>query len=273
MIAKYSFIILTTIFTNQLLANNDYFVQKNSQAIRDSLNAIKFVNPNDAVEFSFQILENYSEKRPNRVFGSVYAALGQIYHIKGLPRQSIDYLRLAEEEFIAAIDYVPPWQIINFGNIYFANGFFDEAYKSYKRAYDLFTEFKDNQEFLEFNKEQNFMAGQATSLNNLALIEIERKNFIQAEQFFRQALEIRKLRNDKSDKPHSYLSLAELYYKWGKFGRVSTMCDSSDIAVKNYSISDKSIESRYLGMAEQYRGIFYDHIGDQLKVFHLSIKR
>ena len=36
------------------------------------------------------------------------------------------------------------------------------------------------------------MAGQATSLNNLALIEIERKNFIQAEQFFRQALEIRK---------------------------------------------------------------------------------
>ena len=265
MITKYSFIILTIIFSKQLLANNDYFVQKNSQVIRDSLNAIKFVNPNDAVEFSFQILENYSEKRPNRVFGSVYAALGQIYHIKGLPRQSIDYLRLAEEEFIAAIDYVPPWQIINFGNIYFANGFFDEAYKSYKRAYDLFTEFKDNQEFLEFNKEQNFMAGQATSLNNLALIEIERKNFIQAEQFFRQALEIRKLRNDKSDKPHSYLSLAELYYKWGKFGRVSTMCDSSDIAVKNYSISDKSIESRYLGMAEQYRGIFYDHIGNSIK--------
>jgi len=109
------------------------------------------------------------------------------------------------------------------------------------------------------------MAGQATSLNNLALIEIERKNFIQAEQFFRQALEVRKLRNDKSDKPHSYLSLAELYYKWGKFGRVSTMCDSSDIAIKNYSISDKSIESRYLGMAEQYRGIFYDHFGDQIK--------
>ena len=53
------------------------------KTIRDSLNAIKFVNPNDAVEFSFQILENYSEKRPNRVFGSVYAALGQIYHIKG----------------------------------------------------------------------------------------------------------------------------------------------------------------------------------------------
>ena len=108
MIAKYSFTILTIIFSNQLLANNDYFVEKNSQAIRDSLNAIKFVNPNDAVEFSFQILENYSEKRPNRVFGSVYAALGQIYHIKGLSRQSIDYLRLAEKEFIAAIDYIPP---------------------------------------------------------------------------------------------------------------------------------------------------------------------
>ena len=62
MIAKYSFIILSIIFGQQLLANNGYFVQKNSQAIRDSLNAIKYVNPNDAVEFSFQILENYSEK-------------------------------------------------------------------------------------------------------------------------------------------------------------------------------------------------------------------
>ena len=121
--------------------------------IRDSLNAIKFVNPNDAVEFSFQILENYL-KKTNRVFGSVYAALGQIYHIKRLPcREALIICRLAEE-FIAAIDYVP-LAIINFGNIYFANGFFDEAYKSYKRAYDLFTEFKDNQEFLEFNKEQN----------------------------------------------------------------------------------------------------------------------
>lgn len=265
MLIKYSFIVLTIIFGKQLSGNDDYFVLKNSQVIRDSLNAIKFVNPNDAVEFSFQILENYSEKRPNRVVGSVYAALGQIYHIKGLSRQSIDYLRLSEEEFISAIDYVPPWQIINFGNIYFANKFFDEAYNSYKKAYDLFTQFKDNQEFLEFNKEQNFMAGQATSLNNLALIEIERKNFIQAEQFFREALEIRKKKNDKSDKSHSYLSLAELYHKWGKFNRISIMCDSSDIAVKNYKISDKSIKSRYLGMAEQYRGIFYDHIGNQNK--------
>ena len=83
MLIKYSFIVLTIIFGKQLSGNDDYFVLKNSQVIRDSLNAIKFVNPNDAVEFSFQILENYSEKRPNRVIGSVYAALGQIYHIKG----------------------------------------------------------------------------------------------------------------------------------------------------------------------------------------------
>ena len=41
------------------------------------------------------------------------------------------------------------------------------------------------------------------------------------------------------------------------------MCDSSDIAVKNY-ISDKLL-NQGICMAEQYRAIFYDHIGNSIK--------
>ena len=68
---------------------DDFFSIENSNAIRDSLNLIKFVNPNEAERFAFEILEKYPDKKPNRVRASTYAALGQIYHIKGLTGPTI----------------------------------------------------------------------------------------------------------------------------------------------------------------------------------------
>ena len=38
---------------------SEFFSIKNSDAIRDSLNLIKFVNPNEAERFAFEILEKY----------------------------------------------------------------------------------------------------------------------------------------------------------------------------------------------------------------------
>ena len=70
---------------------DDFFTIKNSNAIRDSLNLIKFVNPNEAERFAFEILEKYPDKKPNRVQASTYAALGQIYHIKGLTGPTLEY--------------------------------------------------------------------------------------------------------------------------------------------------------------------------------------
>ena len=64
-------IIFTFLITAISAQNYNYFNKDNSQAIRDSLNRIKYVNPNTAVEFSFEILEKYTEDRPNRVIGAV----------------------------------------------------------------------------------------------------------------------------------------------------------------------------------------------------------
>ena len=91
---------------------DDFFTIKNSNAIRDSLNLIKFVNPNEAERFAFEILEKYPDKKPNRVQASTYAALGQIYHIKGLTGPTIEYFDQSERLFNEAMGSVPPWILL-----------------------------------------------------------------------------------------------------------------------------------------------------------------
>ena len=61
------FVILSTaiaINTSFAQEKDDFFSIENSNAIRDSLNLIKFVNPNEAERFAFEILEKYPEKSP-----------------------------------------------------------------------------------------------------------------------------------------------------------------------------------------------------------------
>lgn len=270
-----SFFIKTLLICSLVLANEEYFSTKNSQMIRDSLNSIKFVNPNTAIQFSFSILENYPEKRPNRVIGSAYAALGQIYHIKGLSRQSLEYLSRAEKEFYSHLQYIPPWLQVDFGNVYFANGFYDKAIQSYEQSYNTFNRYIRDQKFNKYNQQQNYLSGLSTSTNNIALVEIERGKFEKAEEKFLHGLKIRKEIVSKNDISHSYLSLAELYYKWEKYELIMSMCDSSDIAIETQQNIDSATKSRYLGMSNQYRGIYYYTNGDikkSLKYFSIAMK-
>ena len=270
-----SLFIQTLLICSLVLANEEYFSTKNSQIIRDSLNSIKFVNPNTAIQFSFSILENYSEKRPNRVIGSAYAALGQIYHIKGLSRQSLEYLSIAEKEFYNHLQYIPPWLQVDFGNVYFANGFYDKAIQSYQQSYNTFNRYIEDPKFNKYNQQQNFLSGLSTSSNNIALVEIERGKFEKAEEKFLHGLKIRRQITFKNDISHSYLSLAELYYKWEKYELILSMCDSSDIAIKTQQNIDSATKSRYLGMSNQYRGIYYYTNGDikkSLKYFSIAMK-
>jgi len=257
------------------LAKEDFYSIKNSQMIRDSLNSIKFVNPNTAIELSFSILENYSEKRPNRVIGSAYAALGQIYHIKGLSRQSLEYLSIAEKEFYDHLQYIPPWLQVDFGNVYFANGFYDKAIESYRQSYNNFNRYLKDPKINKFNRKQNFLSGLATSSNNIALVEIEKRKFKKAEERFLHGLKIRRQIANKNDISHSYLSLAELYYKWEKYELIPLMCDSSDIAIETQQNLDSATKFRYLGMSNQYRGLYYysrDDIKKSLKYFSIAME-
>ena len=118
--------------------NDNYFTVENRDAIRDSINLIKFVNPNEAEKFAFEILEKYPVKKPNRLRAATFAALGQIYHIKGLTGPTLDYFSQAEEMFNEVLGSVPPWLQVSIGNVYFAQGLYDKAEESYTESYNNF---------------------------------------------------------------------------------------------------------------------------------------
>jgi len=246
------FIFLITAISAQ---NYNYFNKDNSQAIRDSLNRIKYVNPNTAVEFSFEILEKYTEDRPNRVIGSVYAVLAQIYHLKGLPTQTIDYLNDAEQEFESLLGFVPPWFQIDIGNIYFSQGLLSKARSAYLNAYKTF-----ESPAKPFSK-QDQLAGMAVSVNNIALVDIELENYASAEEYYFEGLKFRRERGQHDDLAHSYLSLAELYMKWEDKDLALQYCDSTELVVSKFFTDPNETQigatlnsyNRYYGMSQQYR--------------------
>ena len=212
---------------------DDFFTVENSNAIRDSLNLIKFVNPNEAERFAFEILEKYPDKKPNRVRASTYAALGQIYHIKGLTGPTIEYFDQSERLFKEAMGSVPPWLQISIGNVYYAQRLFDKAKESYNESFSNFYKLSDvDDKILNPRGRSDKLQGMAVSKNNLAMIAEEKKEYTKAENLYKEALSYRLERQQYDDLAHSYLHLAQLYLKSDNLELVPIYCDSSEMMLE-----------------------------------------
>ena len=134
-----NFLILGSFVSISLSQQDSFFTENNQDAIRDSINSLKFVNPNQAEKFAFEILEKYPVKKSNRVRAATLAALGQIYHIKGLTGPSLDYFEQSEKMFVDVLGSIPPWIQVSIGNVYFAQGLFDKAEESYLESFNNFS--------------------------------------------------------------------------------------------------------------------------------------
>ena len=251
---------------------DDFFTIKNSNAIRDSLNLIKFVNPNEAERFAFEILEKYPDKKPNRVQASTYAALGQIYHIKGLTGPTIEYFDQSERLFKEAMGSVPPWLQISIGNVYYAQRLFDKAEESYNESFSNFYKLSDvDDKILNPRGRSDKLQGMAVSKNNLAMIAEEKKEYTKAENLYKEALSYRLERQQYDDLAHSYLHLAQLYLKSDNLELVPIYCDSSEIMLEKLFKSDKeqfgAFEenvNRYKGMSNQYQAQLHFKLGNRV---------
>ena len=251
---------------------DDFFTVKNSNAIRDSLNLIKFVNPNEAERFAFEILEKYPDKKPNRVRASTYAALGQIYHIKGLTGPTIEYFDQSERLFKEAMGSVPPWLQISIGNVYYAQRLFDKAEESYNESFSNFYKLSDvDDKILNPRGRSDKLQGMAVSKNNLAMIAEEKKEYTKAENLYKEALSYRLERQQYDDLAHSYLHLAQLYLKSDKLELVPIYCDSSEMMLEELFKSDKeqfgAFEenvNRYKGMSNQYQAQLHFKLGNRV---------
>lgn len=254
-----------------LSQNDNFFTEKNSDAIRDSINLIKFVNPNEAEKFAFEILEKYPEKKPNRLYAATLAALGQIYHIKGLTGPTLDYFSESEEMFKEVLGSVPPWLQVSIGNVYFAQGLYDKAEESYSESYDNFYALSKSEDIkLNPRRRSDRLQGMAVCKNNLAMVAEARGDYDTAKELFNDGLRYRWERMQFDDLAHSYLHLANLALTTNKFSEVSIYCDSTEKMVEKlfntnieqFGASEEN-KNRYLGMSNQFQAELHFKLGNK----------
>ena len=251
--------------------NDNFFTEKNSDAIRDSINLIKFVNPNEAEKFAFEILEKYPEKKPNRLYAATLAALGQIYHIKGLTGPTLDYFSESEEMFKEVLGSVPPWLQVSIGNVYFAQGLYDKAEESYSESYDNFYALSKSEDIkLNPRRRSDRLQGMAVCKNNLAMVAEARGDYDTAKELFNDGLRYRWERMQFDDLAHSYLHLANLALTTNKFSEVSIYCDSTEkmveklfnTTIEQFGASEEN-KNRYLGMSNQFQAELHFKLGNK----------
>jgi len=255
----------------------NFFTVENSDAIRDSINAIKFVNPIEAEKFAFEILEKYPNKKPNRVRAATYAALGHIYHIKGLTGPTLDYFAQSEQMFTEVLGSVPRWLQIDIGNIYFAQGLFGKAEESYQESFNNFSALTESEDILiNPRRRSDRLQGMAVCKNNLAMIAEEKGDYDKAQQFFIEGLGYRRMRMQFNDLAHSYLHLANLGLAKNDFSMVTAYCDSAEMMVSKLFNTDieqfgasEENKNRYLGMSKQFQAELYFKEGNKSLMYDL----
>ena len=263
------------IFNSLSLSQVDnYFAEPNGQAIRDSINLLKFVNPNEAEKFAFEILEKYPNKKANRVRAATFAALGQIYHIKGLTGPTLEYFEKSEKMFTEILGSVPPWLQVDFGNVYFAQGFFDKAEESYLESFSNFSALSQSEDSkLNPRGRSDKLQGMAVSKNNLAMIAEQRREYEKAHELFSDGLKYRRERMQFDDIAHSYLHLANLSLVSNNFSQVSMYCDSAEKIIEK--LFDTPIEqfgalednkNRYLGSSKQIQAELNFKLGNKKRM-------
>jgi tetratricopeptide (TPR) repeat protein/DNA-binding CsgD family transcriptional regulator len=274
-IALYLFIAVST-SSSSFSQSNNFFAIENSDAIRDSINAIKFVNPNKAEKFAFEILEKYPDKKPNRVRAATFAALGQIYHIKGLTGPTLDYFSQSEEMFTEVLGSVPPWLQVSIGNIYFAQALYDKAEESYKESFNNFLGLSISEDIkLNPRRRSDRLQGMAVCKNNLAMIAEVQGKYDVAYQFFSDALGYRKERMQYDDLAHSYLHLADLELARDNLSMATIYCDSAEVmidklfstSIEQFGASEEN-KNRYLGMSKQFKGEIYYKQGNTAQMYN-----
>ena len=213
--------------------------------VSDSLNKIKYSDPNAAIGLIYQALEYYLPKGPSRISISLYNILGEIYLKKDLPVLALSNFVDASLEFDLCDKKSlknpklkqQPWILINLGNIYFNEGQILKAVDKYNDAEENFMLLED-----PIHRDQ----GLTTTYNNMALICIESGKYFQALELYNRSLKIRDKHNKVSDLAHSYKSICELYYKWNKPDKgayYANIVDSLNKAyLLSYNVNENSVD-------------------------------
>ena len=122
-----------SIFLFLLIINFSY--SQRDLSLRDSIIKYEFSNPNLAVEFGLEYIDEVQNKTPDSLVVGTHAKIGSVLSNMGLFGSALSYYNRALEIYNTMPDALkaspevkqPPWIILNIGSIYFKNGDLEKA--------------------------------------------------------------------------------------------------------------------------------------------------
>ena len=256
-----------SIFLFLLIINFSY--SQRDLSLRDSIIKYEFSNPNLAVEFGLEYIDEVQNKTPDSLVVGTYAKIGSVLSNMGLFGSALSYFNRALEiyntlpEKLKASPEVqqPPWIILNIGSIYFKNGDLEKAEEKYNQALDIFKSLK--------NKEDS-QNGINTTESNLGLIDEQKGEFIEAEKKYLKIYE-RRLQNEKhEDIVYSLSQLIAINFLKGDKKSAENKLDELDQYYKKNKdlYSSKSLFTRNYG----YGYVVYGAYNQSIKKYKKAIK-
>ena len=217
MVIKFILSIFLTVNTN--LFQED--LEKKISRYSDSLMLYKNSDPDKAIAFGFEVLNIADYNNPTVQLLSVNTQVGEILASRNLDAEALGFYdeslklfqAISREERKEKEVNLPPWVLLNIGNIYFSN-------KNFKRAEDFYRDALDN--FSLYQNQQGKDYGFSTVYDNLAMIELNKSNYDQAEIFYLKAYEIRKDNNKIEDLMYSNVGLMTLHMKKNDLFKINT---------------------------------------------------
>lgn len=170
----------------------------------EAMDVIIDSQPNVALKMGFKILEDYSSESPDSTIAKTHLLIASVLNKQGLPAQSMEYYIKGLDYYISSGRILETgWFYNDLGNIYFSQRMFEQAKEKYKTAREIFIE-------------TEVLYAEATTVNNLALIEKEQGNYGEALILFNEALGLRtKYGKEPYVLAHSYKYLGDLSLEIG----------------------------------------------------------
>ena len=253
------------IFTLLIVCNICFGQQDLNQEInslRDSVLLYRYSDPDKAIDFGFEVIEIADFSNPINTLVGVHSQIGEILYYRGLYADAIGFynesIKLFEAIPIESRNEkkisLPPWILVNIGNVYYINNDFKNATIKYNEALLNFKLF-DN------IKNKNF--GISTVYDNLGSIAELENDFELSIEYYSKAYEIRKENNKIEDLLVSEMHLMTVNMSQHNMFNVNKHFIEIEKLYNqeknNYLYDDfsKSFTTRNYGYAYKHMGSYY----------------
>lgn len=258
------FLIFFVCFLTSLYSQSD--VQSNLKRLNDSIKKYTYTDPQKAIEFSLGVFDNQDYMVPSQSLVNVYYNTSRALQNSNLPAQAIQYLNNAIEIFLSipvserknkSVN-LPPWVLVDIGNIYFLN-------KNNSKATEYYNTALENFKLFENKEEKNY--GICTTYDNLALIASSNKNYRESDSLHRLSYSIRETSNKIEDVMYSRIALLSLNLLQNNLNEAFDDLSTIETFYNNYKKTNPSgIETsnhaRYYGYSFDVFSAYYQKQND-----------